>query len=136
MSLERKVTPKHSSAPESEKHRAFQERTRRQFSAFRDCWEIVTERAKAKAVKLMKRDELQYRQRSFDSLVSQGMCRRMATQIHHHVEWLPEDCGRWLELLGVEPDDIQWILKEVSKRSIRAAWVKATGFPLKPGTRL
>jgi hypothetical protein len=117
-----------------DRERAFRERSARQFGAFKDCYDLVTERARAKATKLMEADKLRYRQRSFEWLVSQGMCRRMATQIYNHSEWLPEDCGRWLARLGVGPDDVQWILEEVSKRRCRAAWARVGG--LKPGTRL
>jgi hypothetical protein len=113
---------------------AFQERTKQQFGAFQDCWGMVTERTKRKAAKLMKKDEGEYRWRPFESLVSNGVNVRMVTQICKHTEWLPEDCGRWLERLGMEPGDVQWILKEVSKRRLRAHWAKMGG--LKPGTRL
>jgi hypothetical protein len=116
------------------REQAFQQRTQEQFGAFQDRFELVTERTRKRAVKLMEKDKLRYRQRSFKSLVGNGVCVRMATQIYNHSEWLPEDCGRWLQRLGVEAGRVQWILEEVSKRRIRAAWAKVGG--LKPGTRL
>jgi chloramphenicol 3-O-phosphotransferase len=82
----------------------------------------------------MEADKLRFKSRSFESLVGHGICVRMATQIYNHTEWLPEDCGRWLEHLGVWPNDVQWILEQVSRRRCRAAWAKVGG--LKPGTRL
>lgn len=117
-----------------EREAAFQERTERQFDAFQDCYDLVCARALARAKKLQKTDSERYLQRSFKMLLGSGFDRRMVTQIYNHAEWLPEDCSRWLEQLGIEPPDVQWILKEVDKRRIRAAWDKIGG--LKPGTRL
>jgi hypothetical protein len=117
-----------------DRERAFKERTERQFGAFKDCYDLVTERARAKAAKLMEADKLRFKSRSFESLVGQGVLTRMVTQIYHHSEWRPEDCGRWLQRLGMEPTDVQWILEQVSRRRCRAAWAKVGG--LKPGTRL
>jgi hypothetical protein len=117
-----------------DRKRAFGERSARQFGAFKDCYDLVSERARAKAEKLQKTDQKRYLSRSFEMLMGRGFNARMATQIFNHTEWLPEDCGRWLDQLGVWPNDVQWILEQVSKRRTRAAWAKVGG--LKPGTRL
>jgi hypothetical protein len=103
---------------------AFQRRTRVHFAAFKDGFDTVTERARAKAAKLVEADKKDFRSRSFESLVGRGINVRMVTLIYNHTEWLPGDCGRWLETLGMWPNDIQWILEAVSKRRERAMWAK------------
>jgi hypothetical protein len=105
---------------------AFKERTERQFPEFEDTFTLARARARQSARKRAARDSERYCSRPWEDLVASSFKSRIATQIFKNgARWLPEDCGQWLEELGVSRDDIEWILLEVSKKRARA--IRAAG---------
>jgi hypothetical protein len=118
------MTPKQLKARQI-REAAFQRRREEQFPAFREAFELARERAQKRARNLiMYKDPIRRVSRSFNWVALVGLQRRLATLIVNHPEWIPGDCGRWLEELGVEASVIQWILEEVSKRRERAMWAR------------